>query len=1780
MALLETLTDDFPGTTLNAQWQAFVDPSGGGSSLNVSGGTLNLIGNNSSYSYVNSVSFFDLMESYLLAKVDLGTSNAGLVMLVAASSNNSIRVEFELSNVSTCTLRFYSGGVLTAQTLAYSAATMAWWRIRHTAGKLYWDTSPDGLVWTQRHQYSYSTSTTTFQARLFVQGASSSNIQPVKFDKVNLAPVLSLGPVAPNGIADAEGFPYNTRLAQSKFETLKDSFPGTTLDTTKWKTNGIGTCTVSGGTLNIAMGSTINVGTVTTYGAFYLTNSYFLCKLSTNASTNHQVDLQITGMPGTSESFTFMNGGSSTLYLRGYNAAGAVIVDVQPAYSATNHAWLRLRHTGTVLYWETSPDGGVWTIQAQATYTPTAPSFTAQINANQYSTGTGLTVTVDNVNLGLEKLETLTDHFTTGPLDPVKWTATTNPGYVAVSGGTLNINTPAGLANGAPSNVVIRSTDSFILANSYLLAKVALSGSDIQQFTLKVRNLTTGESFHLQCYAGTLNARLFNGSTNVFNNNAVFDQTAMLWWRIRYASAIYLETSPDSVTWTVRGNAAYTLKAGAYLVEFESTWGGTTTATTMSVDNVNLIAMGVSPNSLADSNTLGSPALTFVAAKLETLTDDFGGSSLDAAKWTVNTHPGLVAVSGGTLNINTTAGLSTGASGVLIRSANSYTVASSYVLANVTLSTSNVQAFNFGVRNLTTGEFFSFEKYGPNIRFRIFDGSTYLADVSRTYDPVTMAWWRIRHQPSSVFLETSPDSVTWTTRGSSPLTLGAGYCVVEFESAWGSTSTATTISVDNVNLVALPGANPNSAADPETLGAPDAAFVYAATVAPAGVVDPETLDLPSLVLPPPPKLLQEFTDYFPGPTLDPTKWTTSGATSTFDVDGGTLNINSGASTIGVATAVGSYTFANSHAYAKVSSASLTGHMLTMRVEPVAGGNERFYFQLNGNTNNFQCLGFDVDGNLYVNISLTYNATNHAYWRIRHGNNTVYWETSTNGTTWTGRAEYPFTLSQTLYRLAFEGRSLTATPKTARYDNVNVIPKEPNSVADAETFGDPALSFAVAAPPIAPASLADPETLGAPAVDFAVDTSPHPDSLADPETLDSPDLGFIPAPATPDTIVDGETLTGPTAYIQPTLLPAGIAELETFDEPVLSGTVNVAPGPIVDAGVPAEPYVGFQASTVTAPTLADPETLGAPSVQFFPGVIGPQGISDAQAVGQPELTYISVYSGAYNTGDYGRGPYQGMFFSPDGIIDRQAFADPDIWVVPPIPTNMVLPLGIVDDEQFGLPQAPNTDATNYTYGTGTYNYGPYSGNPGTPTDTNPSDNPSYSFGTYGYGKYYGVAEPAPPEDSLPIFASISGRIAPPMHIIGVGPWSSRIIWRGAPNYNIDPGTYPSRPALALPPATSKGFTLRLNEGGEARIDMAFTRDSTILLDEMDTDLWWRRKDPRTKQLEMIGRFNVAHLSVAASDTGVTCSAQLVDYRTILADRMIMRYLHPYLPVPTTMWDVGTPVMEIIQWIVPANLGLDLTEIDTYDLGKTTGPFQLPLGTLLSDAFDNLEAHSPHRWEWWIETPLDIHQAPKLMFFIGERGEDKGVVLFDHGKGPTPIAAWTRNGASDDYANSLYYTGDTSTGSGADAAGGVVVRLDTDINQYGQRDQQDGTSSIGGDINSIRQRANRKLQKLSDRRPSYEVTLKQGFWRGRHHIDVGDTITLILRLGKDLLNDKYRVSQITVDIDENDEEHVSMSLGRLPTSADPRSKRAPIPRLIRYLKNYNAPPRSGDVPPPDD
>jgi len=82
------------------------------------------------------------------------------------------------------------------------------------------------------------------------------------------------------------------------------------------------------------------------------------------------------------------------------------------------------------------------------------------------------------------------------------------------------------------------------------------------------------------------------------------------------------------------------------------------------------------------------------------------------------------------------------------------------------------------------------------------DANTYNWAGEVTYDPVAMAWWRIREVAGTTYFDTSPDGTSWTNfgSGSSP-TWDLTKTVLKFDCGQGAEPTGTFMLVDNVNTL-------------------------------------------------------------------------------------------------------------------------------------------------------------------------------------------------------------------------------------------------------------------------------------------------------------------------------------------------------------------------------------------------------------------------------------------------------------------------------------------------------------------------------------------------------------------------------------------------------------------------------------------------------------------------------------------------------------------------------------------------------------------------------------------------------------------------------------------------------------------------------------------------------------------------------------------------------------------------------------------------------------------
>lgn len=427
---------------------------------------------------------------------------------------------------------------------------------------------------------------------------------------------------------------------------------------------------------------------------------------------------------------------------------------------------------------------------------------------------------------------------------------------------------------------------------------------------------------------------------------------------------------------------------------------------------------------------------------------------------------------------------------------------------------------------------------------------------------------------------------------------------------------------------------------------------------------------------------------------------------------------------------------------------------------------------------------------------------------------------------------------------------------------------------------------------------------------------------------------------------------------------------------------------------------------------------------------------------------------------------------------------------------------------------------------------------------------YGTGVYGEGPY--SKDFSPP---APVF--VADRPAAPhyaSHILGVGPWAAGLKWRAAPNYGLTATrVYPSLPLLAVPCLSRASFTLRRTKPSEATVETDMARGQALVIEEMVTDLWWRRNDPCNPDglAENIGRFNATAVDASMDSGRLRMSATFVDYRGMLDDRLVLDPMSADANV--------TPVADVLANLIPPNSGIDVSVLATADLGKVLDPIEFAIGSSVPSSIAALQVGSPP-FDWAVEMGSGTEGRPTLQVWPGRRGTDKGVVLVDDGAGFTPMASWRRRTNRDDYANVVLFTG--QTGSQLSVPGPADPDFDFDL-PTGQRDATENDHDlITAEL--IQRAANKARERLSQRTTAWDITLKPGWWQGRDHVDLGDTVRVVIRLGEDLINEAALVEEINVEIDADGTETVRLSLGWGRPARNPQSSQSTTSIIVRQIK----------------
>jgi hypothetical protein len=267
-----------------------------------------------------------------------------------------------------------------SESIEYNAVEHAYWRVRHDVDRIVWDTSPDGIDWTERATEPFEEAGRVARAFLWMKGTGPGDGDPavIAFDDVNLD-----GPPAP-GFCGAG--------------TLTDDFSADDLDPDLWATEPCA-AVVEGHLQFAAVDPTCSMTSKTAYD---LTNASIAIEVvePDGGDPTLLLDLILPGDERVRIRLASDGDDTPTLELQRVSAGVPERLDSFD-FDASAHRWWGFRHESGApdkLYIRFSSYGDTWT-EYPITPSPDVASVLLEVTAVKEATGDGLgPVAVDNVN--------------------------------------------------------------------------------------------------------------------------------------------------------------------------------------------------------------------------------------------------------------------------------------------------------------------------------------------------------------------------------------------------------------------------------------------------------------------------------------------------------------------------------------------------------------------------------------------------------------------------------------------------------------------------------------------------------------------------------------------------------------------------------------------------------------------------------------------------------------------------------------------------------------------------------------------------------------------------------------------------------------------------------------------------------------------------------------------------------------------------------------------------------------------------------------------------------------------------------------------------------------------------------------------------------------------------------------------------------------------------------------------------------------------------------------
>lgn len=197
-------------------------------------------------------------------------------------------------------------------------------------------------------------------------------------------------------------------------------------------------------------------------------------------------------------------------------------------------------------------------------------------------------------------------------------------------------------------------------------------------------------------------------------------------------------------------------------------------------------------------------------------------------------------------------------------------------------------------------------------------------------------------------------------------------------------------------------------------------------------------------------LAETLTDNFNDNSLDTGKWTSFGSVSETSSQL-QMTTSLGSSYQGI-DSLTTYDLTASYAYIQLVDAG-NQSLTKLEVYPLylsLDANNALYILVENNVIHFAKRVGGTNTNL---VNATYNSSTHAWLRIRESGGTCYWDSSTDGSTWTNRAANttPFTITGLTLEVQTGTWGGEASTTTTIFDNFNTTGSAPPSASSKLTL---------------------------------------------------------------------------------------------------------------------------------------------------------------------------------------------------------------------------------------------------------------------------------------------------------------------------------------------------------------------------------------------------------------------------------------------------------------------------------------------------------------------------------------------------------------------------------------------------------------------------------------------------------------------------------------------------------------------------------------------------------